>query len=254
MSVFSGTIFSKILNKDTHLTVVLPQDNKAHVEDPTLLATGIIPRDTPKTLILLHSEQGNDMSWQRYTAIERYAQERDIAVVMPDCSLSFFQDMVYGAPFFQYITKEIPELMNQMFHISVSAQDLLIAGLGAGGYGALLCALTYPENYYACCAISPVTDMQKYAQDNSNLLMPVLGKDLKLPLSSDLKYLAEHLESTKVIPIFLAFGRSTNRCTALEAVLEKASGVALTCTTQEDGSGWKLADLAIAEFLAEFVN
>lgn len=254
MSVFSGTIFSKILNKDTHLTVILPQDNKAHVEDPSLLAAGIIPRDTPRTLILLHPEQGNDMSWQRYTAIERYAQERDIAVVMPDCSLSFFQDMVYGAPFFQYITKEIPELMNQMFHISVSAQDLLIAGLGAGGYGALQCALTYPENYYASCAISPVTDMQKYALDNPKLLMPVLGKDLKLPLSSDLKYLAEHMESDKAIPIFLAFGKNENRCAALEATLEAASGVALTCIVREDCNSWKLADLAIAEFLAQFVN
>ena len=254
MSVFSGTIFSKVLNKDTHLTVILPQDNKAHVEDPALLAPGIVPRDVPRTLILLHPEQGNDMSWQRYTAIERYAQERDIAVVMPDCSLSFFQDMVYGAPFFQYITKEIPELMTQMFHISVSAQDLLIAGTGAGGYGALKCALTYPESYRACCAADPVMDMHAYALEHPKLLMPVLGKELKLPLSGDLKHLAEHLENSTPLPVFLAPGTKTVRCEALESALEKAPGVALTFAAQQDCDGWKLADLAIAEFLAQFVN
>lgn len=254
MSVFSGTIFSKTLNKDTHLTVILPQDNKAHVEDSTLLAAGIVPRDIPRTLILLHPEQGNDMSWQRYTAIERYAQERDIAVVMPDCSLSFFQDMVYGAPFFQYITKEVPELMTQMFHVSVSARDLLIAGLGAGGYSALQCALTYPENYYASCATSPVADMKKYAQDNPKLLMPVLGKELKLPQSSDLQYLAEHMESAKTLPVYLAFGKEDVRCAALEETLEKTPEVALTCIVREDCSGWKLADLVIEEFLTQFVN
>jgi len=62
------------------------------------------------------------------------------------------------------------------------------------------------------------------------------------------------MESAKTLPVFLVFGKADVRCAALEEALEKASGVALACVVREDCNGWKLADLAIEEFLTQFVN
>ena len=55
-----------------------------------------------KTLYLLHGLTDDRTGWTRYTAVERYARERGIAVVLPEVQRSFYTDMVYGPPYFTY--------------------------------------------------------------------------------------------------------------------------------------------------------
>ena len=69
MALFNIQYRSPALNKTTGITVVIPENAPAE--------------DIP-TLYLLHGMHGNHTDWERKTSIERYAQDRKIAVVMPD--------------------------------------------------------------------------------------------------------------------------------------------------------------------------
>ena len=81
--------------------------------------------------------------------MERYARERGIAVVLPEVQRSFYTDMVYGLPYFTYVSEELPTACRRMFGLSAAREQNYIFGLSMGGYGAMKCALTYPGRYAA---------------------------------------------------------------------------------------------------------
>lgn len=68
--------------------------------------------------------------------------------------------MVYGVRAFHYITEEVLDIASKMFHISTKREDVLIAGLSMGGYGALRCALEKPEKFGCCGAFSGAYDLK----------------------------------------------------------------------------------------------
>ena len=45
-----------------------------------------------KTLYLLHGMSDDEGTWMRRTAIDRYAEEKELAVVMPDGGLGWYTD------------------------------------------------------------------------------------------------------------------------------------------------------------------
>ena len=146
MAFFTGNIRSKALKMDTQFQVIVPQDGK-FCPDP----------DKPaKLLILLHGLSDNASCWSRYTAIERYAEKHNILVAMPEVQRSFYWNMKYGLHYEDYIGQELPELLRKLFHVSENPEDVIIAGLSMGGYGALRCALKYPETFRSCASFSGV--------------------------------------------------------------------------------------------------
>lgn len=165
MGYCSGSFFSKVLEMDTQIGVILPQDSRKHngVED---IKEHIIPRAVPKTIIMLHGLGDNYLAWATRTSILRYAEEYDVAVLMPEVARSFYQDMELGRDYFKYITDELPELASRLFHISVEPEDLMIAGLSMGGYGALRCGLTYPERYCGVGVFSSAHDIERLYMKN----------------------------------------------------------------------------------------
>lgn len=165
MSFFTGTIYSFSMNMDTSVGVILPQDSRKHRGVDEFHA-GISPRKTPKTLILLHGLSDNYSVWLNRTSILRYAEDYDIAVLMPEVQRSFYQDMKYGPAYFTYITEELPQLAADLFNVSIDPQDLMIAGLSMGGYGALYAALTYPERFYGVGCFSSAVDLRTIAEDD----------------------------------------------------------------------------------------
>ena len=201
MSFFTGTIFSHALRMDTCVGVILPHDSRCHRGIDTL-REGITAREKPKTLILLHGLSDNYSVWGNRTSILRYAEEYDIAVIMPEVQRSFYHDMKYGPAYFSYISEELPELAAEMFHLSTAPEDLLIAGLSMGGYGALYAALTYPEKFYGIGCFSGAFVLRDLVENNDlvNLKetagwtkdrVAIFGESLKMPDSSDLCLLAE---------------------------------------------------------------
>ena len=115
-----------------------------------------------KTLWLLHGLSDDHSAWMRYSSVERYAREFGIAVVMPCVDRSWYTDTAYGKNYFTYVTEELPQKMSEFFASYSSArEDNLVIGLSMGGYGALKCALTYPEKYCFCGSLSGSLDVTR---------------------------------------------------------------------------------------------
>jgi S-formylglutathione hydrolase FrmB len=217
MSFFTGTIYSFAMNMDTAVGIILPQDSRRHrgIEE---LHPGITPRKTPKTLILLHGLSDNYSVWLNRTSILRYAEDYDIAVIMPEVQRSFYQDMKYGPAYFTYITDELPRLAAELFNVSISSEDLMVAGLSMGGYGALYAALTYPDRFYGVGCFSSAFDLRSFVEDDefagrkelqgwNNDRKGIFGEPPLCPQSGDLFDLAvKTAEKPKIPRIFMTCG------------------------------------------------
>ena len=115
-----------------------------------------------KTLWLLHGLSGNHNSWMRLSSIERYATEYKLAVIMPCVNRSWYTNTAYGVNYFNFVTKELPELCHKTFsNLSSKKENNIIAGLSMGGYGAVKAALTYPEQYGSCISLSGALDITR---------------------------------------------------------------------------------------------
>ena len=146
---------SHALGMTVSVSVVLPESTGSD-------AAAGNPQETYKTLYLLHGLGGNHSDWMRKTAIERYASQYNIAVVMPGVCRSWYTDTVYGAKYFTFITEELPQVCRSYFKGMTSRrEDNLIGGLSMGGYGALKAAMTYPERYSGVISLSGALDITR---------------------------------------------------------------------------------------------
>jgi S-formylglutathione hydrolase FrmB len=167
MAFFNGTVYSEALHMDTSLGVILPQDSRLHRHPHWGLTPGITPRAKPKTFILLHGLSDNYSVWEHRTSLLRYAEAWDVAVLLPEVQRSFYRDMKNGPAYFTYISEELPTLAGEMFHLSVSPEDLYIAGLSMGGYGAMMAALRYPEKYAGVGCFSAVYNLKEVMESRA---------------------------------------------------------------------------------------
>lgn len=99
-------------------------------------------------LWLLHGATDDQSMWQRFTSVERYAQKRGIAVVMPSVETSFYCN-TDGGRYFDYVTEELPRIIYNQFPISPLREDNFIAGMSMGGHGTMRIGFLKPENYAA---------------------------------------------------------------------------------------------------------
>lgn len=148
MSLIRMDFYSQILEMETTIYVCLPE--------PKWEVTSFAPCREGKhpVLYLLHGTSQDSSGWTRHTNIERYANEKGLAVVMPSAQLSGYANMVYGERFFDYITQELPQIVLRTFPISDKREDTYIAGLSMGGYGCAKIGLTLPEKYAAIGSLS----------------------------------------------------------------------------------------------------
>lgn len=131
------------------LYIILPDPGKM----------GELPVARRKVLYLLHGLSDDASAWQRYTAIEPIAALYGLVVVMPSVGRSFYMDMPNGQDYFSYLTDELPRYLKQVFGLSPSREDTLIAGNSMGGYGAFKAAFLRPELYSAAASFSGVLSL-----------------------------------------------------------------------------------------------
>ena len=137
---------SQALNQDVSVNVILPDKAEGSF----------------KTLWLLHGLSDDHSAWMRYSAVERYARELQLAVVMPCVDRSWYTDTAYGKKYFTFVTEELPRKMAYYFKgYSAARADNLIIGLSMGGYGALKATMTYPEKYGFCASFSGALDITR---------------------------------------------------------------------------------------------
>lgn len=197
MAQLHCNFFSYSLGYGVDIRITLPSLSPCDMDQPEKL-THRISHKYP-VLYLLHGH-GNDYTcWSRYTCMERYAEERRIAVVTFSCGNKAYMNAEYGEKYYDFLEKELPEFVQANFPVSDRAEDTYIAGLSMGGYGALAHGLGHPQSYRAIGAFSPgISFDQKTAERIGHSFPPMM--DLYEQLNRDLQ------EGKRLPELFMCIG------------------------------------------------
>lgn len=153
MAIFKCSFYSEALEGNIQVNVVLPLPELGdyfYGGTTALLKKG----EKYPVLYLLHGFGADYSDWLRYSSIERYAKEKEIAVVMPSGNNSFYNNFRNGGRFYDFYTSELPDAMERLFPIADEREHRYIGGLSMGGFGAMKAALTKPEKYGAVISLS----------------------------------------------------------------------------------------------------
>lgn len=148
--------FSEVLGLSSRMIAMLPQPSYSERAQPK-----------HRVLYLLHGHSDDCTAWQRWTAIERYVEGLNLAVIMPDAHLSFYTDMVHGGRYWTFISEELPALVQRIFPLSSERADTFVAGLSMGGYGAFKLALAHPERFAAAASLSGSLEIRYVVAEDS---------------------------------------------------------------------------------------
>lgn len=160
MALLHLNFFSTALDLSCSMDVILPE--------PERLKNGVLTEKKKlyPVLFLLHGLSDDHTIWQRRTSIERYAIEKNVAVIMPAVDRSFYTDMSRGNRYWTYISEEVPNIARFYFPVSPARKDNFVAGLSMGGYGAMKLGLTYPDRFAASASLSGAVDIAQIIKGN----------------------------------------------------------------------------------------
>ena len=174
MALFEVNFFSDVLGMNVAMNVVIPQR-----------ARGVIgvdydeskfDKDKFSTLYLLHGLSDDHTTWARRTAVELFAEQHCMAVVMPSTHRAWYTNEAHGMKYRTFIGEELPRVCRSFFRgMSDKREDNYIAGISMGGYGALSLALTYPEQYSVCIPFSASFDTKWLINDDKAYFEDVFG-------------------------------------------------------------------------------
>ncbi|WP_320128520.1 alpha/beta hydrolase family protein [uncultured Sphaerochaeta sp.] len=171
MALFHCQLFSKQLFASVDVNVILPLPDSGNYFFKSNM-------DYPKadqkfqTLYLLHGISADYSDWVRFSGIERYAQEHQLAVVMPSASNSMYCNLKNGGNYYSFVAEELPSMVRSIFPLSDKREDNFIAGLSMGGYGAFKIGLGNPGRFLAIASLSGglITHKENDGKDS-----PVVG-------------------------------------------------------------------------------
>lgn len=156
MALLQCSFFSEALMRTVDVTVLLPTDK---------VVPGQAGAQRPKrykTLYLLHGIFGSCHDWVNGTRIAAWAQNRDLAVVMPSGENKFYVDTpAPGEQYGRFIGEELVQLTRRSFPLSDAREDTFIGGLSMGGYGAIRAGLTYCGTFGAVVGLSSALILEK---------------------------------------------------------------------------------------------
>lgn len=216
MASFLVNFVSQSLSRTVTINVILPTDK--------MYFPGMPRREEGKpfkTLYLLHGVIGNYTDWLHGTRIQRWAEENDLAVVMPSGDNAFYVDQPWNCNYYgKFIGQELVDFTRKTFPLSHKREDTYIAGLSMGGYGAIHNGLKYHETFGCIGALSSALVVNEAMLDrpqdhpffieSKTYAQSCFGQDLEAALKSDVnpKVLVEQLIEAKAdIPkLYMACG------------------------------------------------
>lgn len=152
MALLHVNFNSDTLRTGTSMTVILPEKKSWQKED--------IPPH--QTLYFLSGGFTDHTYSQRNTAIERLAENYNLAVIMPYMAGRYlYKNMPYGEQWWSFYSEELPEICQNMFRLSRNREDIFVAGGSGGGYAALKLALEKPEYFGAVAGMCPMLFSQR---------------------------------------------------------------------------------------------
>jgi putative tributyrin esterase len=121
----------------------------------------LFPKDYEKggrfpELYLLHGIYGDYQNWDARTALESYARNLHLLIVMPGADNSWYTNSatVPANKFEDYIVKDLISEIDANYRTIRDRRARAIAGLSMGGYGAVKVALKYPELFAFAGSVS----------------------------------------------------------------------------------------------------
>ena len=156
MALIQMHFLSTALKRTVPVTVILPVDNTAFsLEKPQF-----------PTLYLLHGLLGNHTDWVSNTRIQRWAEERGLAVVMPSGDNSFYiEQTLPNQEYGKFIGQELVEITRRAFPLSQEREKTFLAGLSMGGFGAIRNGLKYAETFGYVAGLSSAVHIFEMAPD-----------------------------------------------------------------------------------------
>jgi len=146
MSLAVFQFYSETLKQNTAVNVIMPTC--------FLGGKSAEPAGKFRAVYLLHGITGDHSEWVRGTMIEFYALKYRVAAVIPDIGNSFGKNLPNGANYFDYLTGELPRIIESHFPLSAKREDMAIAGLSMGGYAAFRAAFNRPDVFGYAASLS----------------------------------------------------------------------------------------------------
>jgi S-formylglutathione hydrolase FrmB len=131
--ILHGMVYSKKLEMDTGISVVVPNEFDKGNEY--------------KVVYLLHGIHGDNHTWVDNSMLPVYSRGKNIVFVMPSALRSFYTDTKSGQRYYSYVAHELPNIIESVFHVTAARRQTGIMGCSMGGYGALKIGLSNPEKF-----------------------------------------------------------------------------------------------------------
>ena len=171
MGLINYTFFSHVLREQVKVSVVLPTYSRWNSKGT--LEEFYKPGKKYKTLYVLHGGSDDCTTYYLNTNIERYADGNCFAVVMPEVKNSFYSNMKHGKNYFDYISKELPKVMEAVFPLSDKREDRYVVGNSMGSHGTFKWVLNCPEFFNAAAGMSGVGDVEEMGFFEGKAVGPV---------------------------------------------------------------------------------
>ncbi len=229
--------------KMTHLLTDLHSDAMdLHTQVNILMPDLMPPAGGFPVLYLLHGKGGDHTDWMRLSPIEHYVRERrPVCVVMPSVQHSFYRNMEYGLPYYDYVAEELPEKLGRLFPLSRCREKTFVCGGSMGGYGAMLLALNKPERFGWAASISGALDVwQMIKQKDWPEWKWIFGEDSQyLNSSGDLVSMLEKKKGEN-LHLFVCCGLEDGLTVQNHIFAERAKelGYDITFTDGHGGHDW----------------
>lgn len=255
MALIQVNYLSRALFRTVPVNVILPSDKIS----PAGGGYQMRPGQKFKTLYLLHGLLGNYTDWVSGTRIQRWAEAKNLAVVMPSGDNAFYIDIpLPNSNYETFIGQELPQVMRAMFPLSERREDTFIAGLSMGGYGAIRNGMKYAETFSRIAGLSSALEELKPG------FVPVAGEnrvfgDLEAARHSDRDHLVAYAELKRRVAagevempeFYLACGTQDHLIDATRAFRDtlRADGVRVTYDEEPRGHDWDFWDSQIRKVL-----
>ncbi|MDD3402446.1 MAG: alpha/beta hydrolase-fold protein [Hespellia sp.] len=158
--------------------VILPRKYNINLKEESFHA---IPDEGYRTLILLHGACDSASDWLLHSRVADYADELNIALIIPSTGNSFYLDDVNSVNSFTFITEELLNYARDIFPLSMKREDTFIFGYSMGGYGAVRAGILRPDLFGKVGSMSGALDIKLAARyiRTCGCLLPKELSDIK---------------------------------------------------------------------------
>ena len=211
------TFHSQILNREYRYLVYLPDDY------------GRLERQFP-VLYLLHGAGGDEQEWWQEGSVRdtidglvRRGEIQPMVVVMPGQSQTWWIDGA-GVKGESALMNELIPHAESSFRVQQNPIQRLIAGISAGGYGALNLVLKHPKMFSAAALLSPAIYDPLPPEHSAAQTQPpfqTAGRfdPLKWKAQHYTRFLESYKQSASVVPLFIETGDHDHLGIALQSAM-----------------------------------